>query len=359
MYFFGTYLKKVEILKLIGDITQLGGIKTYKFLDGLGKGIRAVDVKTISGLDFTVLLDRGMDISSLFYKSIPFSWRSAVREASTIYYESSGNNLTKVFTGGLLTTCGLLNIGLPCVDNGEELGLHGRISNIAASNIWSDGIWENDTYKIWIQGKLRETSVFGPKLELSRNITTWMDKPKIIINDVIENIGSNKSPLMILYHINIGYPIVDKYSKLLVGRSIVIPRDKEAKKGIKEYSNFSEPISRYKEQVFFHDIKADAEGYSNIAIANSNFNKREGIGIWLRFNKNNLPHLIQWKQMGEGEYVCGIEPSNSFVRGRKIERANGNLRFINPGEKINYKLEFNILEDNAAIEEFKNKYCKL
>jgi hypothetical protein len=132
---------------------------------------------------------------------------------------------------------------------------------------------------------------------------------------------------------------------------------REAEKGIGEFSKFSEPIHGFKEQVFFHEIKADKEGNSNIAIVNPEFNNGEGIGIWLKFNKKNLPYLVQWKQMGQGEYVCGIEPANSLVRGRKIEREKGTLKFIEPGEKVNYRLEFNILTSNKDIEKFKDKYC--
>ena len=39
------------------------------------------------------------------------------------------------FYAGLLTTCGLLNIGNPCTDDGEELVLHVRISNIPFEKI--------------------------------------------------------------------------------------------------------------------------------------------------------------------------------------------------------------------------------
>jgi len=60
--------------------------------------------------------------------------------------------------------------------------------------------------------------------------------------------------------------------------------------------------------------------------------------------------------MGMGEYVCGIEPCNNLVGGRKVEREKGTLKFIEPGERINYRLEFNILKSSKDIEEFKSKF---
>lgn len=88
------------------------------------------------------------------------------------------------------------------------------------------------------------------------------------------------------------------------------------------------------------------------------FNNGKGIGIWLKFNKENLQYLIQCKQICGGEYFCEIGPANSLIRGRKIEREKGTLRFIKPGEKVSNRLEFNILTSNLDIERFRNKYCK-
>jgi hypothetical protein len=358
MKIFGTGASKKEILEKIGDISQLGGIKYYEFIDGVSRGVRAIDLKSPCGLDMTILPDRGMDISNLSYKSIPISWKSATRETSPVYYESRGIEWLRTFYGGLVTTCGLTTMGPPSIDNGEELGLHGRIANTSAENVIADGKWENDTYIMCAQGKVREARVFGDKLQLERKITTWMDTPRVVLEDTVENIGHNRSPLMILYHVNIGYPVVDNGAELLEAKAKVIPRDGEAKKGFDDYNKFSEPIKGFKEQCYFHDIEADEDGNSNIAIVNRDFNNGKGIGIWMKFNKDNLPMLTQWKQMGMGEYVCGIEPCNSPVGGRKAERESGNLKFIEPGEKVSFRLEFNILKSNEDIDKFKKNFCE-
>jgi len=343
MKIFGKETSREEIHQKTGDISQLGGIKYYEMIDGVSRGVRGIDIKSPCGLDMTVLPDRGMDISSLSYMSTPIAWRSATRETSNAYYESSNLEWLRTFFGGLVTTCGLTYMGAPDIDEGEELGLHGRISNISAENVLADGKWEGDSYKMWVQGKVREAKVFGDKLELERKITTWMDQPRVILEDVVENIGSQTSPLMVLYHINIGYPVVDEGAILLEPEAKVTARDEEAEKGIENYSRFDEPVKGYTEQVFFHEIGADDEGNGNIAIANEAFS-------------NGSPCLTQWKQMGMGEYVCGIEPGNSYPRGRSIEKKENNIRYIEPGERVNFRLEFNILKSNEDIENFKKTY---
>lgn len=183
MNFFGVEMKRNELLKRIGDISQIGGIRSFEFNDGVSKGVRAVTIKSVCGLDMTVLVDRGLDISHLAYRSIPIGFITKVKETSPMYYESRGTEFLKTFFAGFLTTCGLTNIGFPCEDEGEELGQHGRISNISAESVWASGEWEGDTYKRWVAGKVREAKFYGNYLELSRKISTYMDKPKIFIDD--------------------------------------------------------------------------------------------------------------------------------------------------------------------------------
>jgi len=356
MKIFKKNYSKFELEKKIGDISQLGGIKSYILNDGNSRGIRALDIKTPSGIDMTVLADRGLDISSFFYKSIPLCWKSLTKETSAMYYESRGLEFLRTFYGGFLLTCGLGNIGAPCTDNGEELGEHGRISNIAAENVWFDGEWVGDEYYLWVQGKLRETRVAGDKLKLTRKITLNMSEPVVILEDIVENIGPLISPIMILYHINLGFPVVDKNSKFLSSNTKVRPFGKDSEPGLENLQYHGDPIPEAKNELFVHDIETDENGNVNVAVINPEFNDGEGIGVWLKYNKNNLPYFFQWKSYQFGEYVEGIIPANSLIRGRDVERKEGNLKFIEPGEKINYRLEFRILESNKEIDIYRKAF---
>jgi hypothetical protein len=250
----------------------------------------------------------------------------------------------------------LTNIGFPSEDGGEEFGQHGRISNISAENVWNSGEWEGDSYKMWVMGKVRQAKFYGDYFELSRKITVYMDSPKVFIEDSIENIGYRESPMMILYHINFGYPLLDRNSQLLESASKILPWNEESARNMETCCSFSDPVKDFKDQVFFHDIEADEEGNCNIAFINPEFNSRQGLGIWLKYNKDSLPYLIQWKYLAEGEYVCGLEPANSFIRGRKIEREEGNVKIMKPGEKVQNKIEVTILESKNDIERFKSCY---
>lgn len=352
MYLYKKNFSKDEIREKIGDIYQIGGIKRYEYIDGVSKGVRAIDIKNGNGFNLTILLDRGMDISNLEFKGIPLCWKSSTFEASPVYYESKGLEWLRTFFGGILTTCGLTYAGHPCIDNGEELGLHGRIANIPAYNVNTEEYWVKDDYFMEVTGFVRESSVFGNKLELKRKILIKMGEDKLLLEDIVKNIGFEESPHMIIYHINIGFPILDKNSRLIEPSAIVIPFDENAKKGFSDYSTFSEPIRGYKENVFLHDIKADKSGFVNAALINEEF-EFEGIGVYIKYNKDNLPFLNQWKMVGQGEYVVGLEPTNCNVYGRAIERSEGRLKFLKPGEEVKYSIEIGLLRSKNEISEYK------
>ncbi|NSW89149.1 MAG: aldose 1-epimerase family protein [Firmicutes bacterium] len=340
-------LDRREILKYIGDTSQLFGVKNYRFTGGKADGVTAVDVKNGTGLEFTVLPDRGLDISYLTYKGVNLSYISKTGIVAPQYYNEEKLEFLRSFFGGLLTTCGLRYAGAPCKDAGEELGLHGRISNTPAEEVYSGTEWIEGTVVMKVGGKVREARVFAENIVLHREISTYYGENKIYVNDTVENYGFREEPLMLIYHFNLGYPLLSSKSYLLAPSINVVPRDEEAAKGIDSYNKFQLPTPGYNEQVFYHDLKADEKGRTFAALINPI--QQLGVAIW--FNKNQLYNMTQWKQMGEGEYVLGIEPCNCHVEGRAKARKDGVLQFIKPGEIRHFDLEIEIVEGMERIQE--------
>lgn len=356
---FGINYDKSELYRRIGDISQVGGVKYYELRDGNEKGVEALDFRTGSGLRFTVLPGRGMDISYAEYKGIPLCWRSPTGDVASWFYEPEGIGWLRGFYGGLLVTCGLTNAGAPSEDEGVALGLHGRASNIPARNVAFGERWEGDICILQARGIIKETVVFGENVSLERLIETKLGESKLYINDKIENHGFSKTPHMILYHINIGFPIVDRDSMLIAPVSDVKPRDEEAEKGAEEYNRFSDPIPGFKEKVYYLDMKEDKDGYVYAAIVNRKFMHGKGIGIYVKYKKTQLDYFIEWKMMGEGIYVVGMEPANCKVEGRAKMREEGTLKFLDPGEVRNYELEIGVLESSSEIDSLEKIISKI
>ena len=100
---------------------------------------------------------------------------------------------------------------------------------------------------------------------------------------------------------------------------------------------FSAPIDNCDETVYFHDIPAK-DGYRTVIAENPDLR----IGVAMRYSADTLPILAEWKCMRSGEYVLGLEPTNTHIMGRKGERENGTIKTIGAFEtlKTEVRIEF-------------------
>ncbi|HSV32074.1 MAG TPA: aldose 1-epimerase family protein [Atribacteraceae bacterium] len=357
----GKVLTREEILRRVGDISQLGGVRSFEYNDGPEKGVRAVEVNSGGGLSYTVLVDRGMDLASTFYKGVSLSWRSATGNLAPSFFEPAKLGWLRGFHGGLMNTCGLSYAGAPGIDKStllfldeEEFGLHGRASYIPASNVYADGLWQGDDYLITVSGKVKEAVVFGDKLVLFRKIFTRLGEKSILIEDEVINEGWQDTPCMLLYHINVGYPILDEGSEYLVPVEKTVARDAQAADGEAEWNRFHAPQKEYFEKVYLHTPRTLADGNGAALLLNQTME----LGFYAKFNTDALPYLTQWKMLGEGEYVLGIEPGNCFPLGRKAERGAGRLVVLKPGQSWKVRLELGVVDGTAEIAQFR-KYMGL
>jgi hypothetical protein len=354
-HIFGKDYTRQELLQRVGSISQIAGARQIELRNGNEAGVRAVEFYTGSGFNFTVLADRGLDISESSFCGQSLSWQSSVGDIAPQFYVSRGLGWLRSFPGGLVTTCGLANAGAPSVDQGEELPLHGQYSNIPAKNVCVDAEWQGDDYVMWVTGKVQETRVFGENIVNSRKIWTKLGEKRFWIRDVVENIGFASSPFMILYHINGGFPAIDENSEMISPSLSVRPRDPDAEVEKELYWQMKGPTPAFKERCYYHEAAADADGYVTSALVNRAANGGQGFGFYVRFAQENLPRLCEWKMNGQGTYVCGMEPANCLVEGRLKERERGDLKFIEPGQRLEYDLEIGVISSQDEIKAIEEK----
>ncbi len=334
----------------IGNMDQVAGVRIVLLDEGNERPARAALFHTGSGLEFTVLLDRCMDIPSARYQGKAMGWRSTVGDVAPAYYEAAGIRWLRSYFGGLLSTCGLGNVGAPdpeSVFNGQ--GLHGRIGNTPAKNLKVTQEWRDGDYILSVSGVMRETVLFGENLTLTRTVYTKMGEKRFWIQDVIANEGFREAPLMLLYHCNIGWPALDEGSVILAPSRFVAPRDDEARNGVKCWNRIDPPTRGYAEKVYYHDMQPERDGSVTTAIVNNRFNSGDGFGVYVRYNKRELPRFVQWKMMGEQDYVVGLEPCNCGVEGRQADESRGLLHRLAPGEKRTFNLEFGAINTREEL----------
>jgi hypothetical protein len=333
-------MDKSEALKYIGNLSQLGDCRHYTLTEGRARGMRATDIRTGSGLQFTILPDRGMDISLASFKGINLIYLTCNGETHPSYFEPEGVGWLRTFAAGLLTTCGLTYLGPPCEDNGEQLGLHGRFSAIPARQFSDLSGWDGDDYHYKLKGIIEEGYLFGKKLRMEREISSVCGQNVIRIKDSVTNFGNGPSPYTILYHMNFGYPLLSEDAELMINPAQTLPRDKDAVSGLNELRKFIKPQLAFSEQVFFHTMKGNIEGEATITLNN----RKAGIGVGIKFNVHQLPYVNHWKMMANGEYVLGIEPSNVLCKSRNILREENSLPFLQPGESTTNNIEIAVHE---------------
>lgn len=325
---YGREWTRAELIQYVGHMDQIAGIRAQESVDGTAKDSRAFQVYTGSGLSFRVLADRALDISACQYRGKAVAWASAVGEVHPAYYETEGLGWLRSFPGGLMTTCGLDHFGAPIGD----YGIHGRISNLPAKQASYRTYWQDDEYMLEITGQVRQARLFGENLVLKRRIWTQLGSSTIWVEDSVTNEGFEPVPHMILYHCNLGFPLINSDTVLHIDAEQTIARDADAEVGLHEWMHFQAPTPGYSEQVFRHAPRADEAGWVTVRVQNPM------LKLQLRYDSTTLPHLFQWKMMGQGAYVLGIEPANSA----DIEGKRQDVPMLEAGESRTYSLEFTI-----------------
>lgn len=324
----------------IGHDSQLYGIEEHRLIGGKGDGMRLYIINNGKGLELTICPDRAGDITRLRFQGINMSYLSPCGYVAPAYYESTGNNWLKSFTAGFLTTCGLQAVGSVCEDEGENLPLHGSIANLPCEQSY----WTDEEGVLVVHTVVKDEVIFGRKLRMERNIRVSTLENVFEVCDVVENTGDRVEPLEILYHMNMGYPLLDEDSIVTIPSVDVQPRDNCAAIGIADWMNMEKPTIGYQEKCYYHRF-SDREGQASIC------QPKLGISLTISFDAEELDGFVEWKMMGVRDYVLGLECGNCYPDGRDVMRKTGMLKFLQPGEKKKYQVKVRINRESVDSQE--------
>ena len=341
---FGRAYSALELGRRIGRAEQLGGIREFTLSDGRALGVRAFDVSSGAGLRFTSVADRALDVCSVEFRGIPLVWLGPGGVAAPQYYQPSNGDFARNFFGGLFTTCGLGNFGPAGVDVYGEFGMHGRINHLPAEHVAARTVWDEDSCTFEISGTISEAQMFGENLMLQRTLRIELGTNKLLLHDIVSNNGGTTRPHMLLYHCNMGFPLLDTGSILEVSHRSLRPRDEDAQRGMKRWNRGGEPDPLFAEQVFIHEPLACADGFARTMMINRSLDEGRGMALAIRYDPTQLPALFTWRMLGVNTYVMGIEPANCPTIEGRIEAAKrGTLPMLEPGERRSYDVTFEVL----------------
>ena len=183
---------------------------------------------------------------------------------------------------------------------------------------------------------IRDARIFSYQLILEREYIIPLDENAVYLTDTIKNIGSMEAPLEVLYHCNMGYPLLDENAELSIPAVKVEARNDHAQSGIDTCLVCEKPQNGYEEMCYYHTM----EGKTEVSIFNNKIKK----GLTMSYDTKELPCFTQWKMMGEYDYVMGLEPGNCYPDGRDVMREKGILEFLRGGEEKVHHIKFDFIE---------------
>ena len=341
-----------DILRKVGNLRQLCGVRRMTIGEGKADGQRVYQVYNAQGLEMTLVESRCLDIYDFRYKGVNIPFMSKPGLVGAAHADLHGMNFLRSIGAGMMYTCGLSNAGAPFSDNNGDHIFHGRLRFIPAENPSSFEKWENGTCIIGVQGEMRDAALFKDNLVLKRTVTTTLYGKSVTVKDTVENQGFEPQDLMLMYHLNTGYPLLDEGAEVFIPTAEIIPMNVAAKAGIESWSEITVPIDGYEENVFIHKLKHDEDNRVWAGL----YNEHLQLGISISFDAGMLENMLQWKSMKSGDYVMGLQPANCYANGKGYEIENGSLKKIKPFEKKEFELHIGILDGKPDKEEFLDKF---
>ena len=354
-----TYTRR-EIAERSGMLSQFAGVRLMELSDGVERGIRMLEFRTGSGLRFTALVDRALDIADCEFKGQAIGWNSPAgfRHPGLHEYEGEGGLAWARSFSGLLVTCGLdhiLFMNTVPADNyvyspkpTVSHSLHGRVGTIPAKLTGYGEEWRGDECLLWAEGVVQQSAVFGEDLHLIRRIEADVGGNDIRISDRVVNHGFYRTPHMYCYHINVGHPVLDEGSRYLAPIRDVVwaahAGDDYRRQGV-GYRTLPAPQLDFHEQVWQHELGAGEDGKQFVALVND----RVGLGFEVETRKDQFPCLYEWQNLQAGQYALGIEPATNHVLGNNAARERGEMIWLQHGEEKRYDSVFRVLDGAGDI----------
>lgn len=330
----------VQLLKQLGNIDQIAGIREAQLLRGRGEQIHVAEFYNAAGLRFTVVPDRCMDLFDCSYKGVNLSFQSKNGLTSPQAYSAADGEFAEQWPGGMLVTCGLGNVGGHSSEGGV-FPTHGRISHVPAKNFGTRTFWEGDDYVLRACGEVHQTKMYSRHLSIQRTIETGLHSKSIKLHDVLTNFEAEDEPYMLLYHFNFGYPLLQADSCVEVSKADVSPMTDIST----DSHHMMAPVDGRGEELYFRtNLGSRACGVL--------YNERLELGAYVAFDTENLPNMVQWKMMKSHDYVLALEPCNTYGINRKQAMDAGKIAVLPAYSSVENHLELGVLDGLTEIREF-------
>jgi len=338
-----------------GELSVRHGV----FRGGVSEGVEIVRLANET-MHVDVLPTRGMSIWRMQSHSVRYQWQSPVvgpvHPNRVDVSEPSGLGWLSGFDE-LVVRCGLESNGAPEHDEQGKLihPLHGTIANTPADSLSVE--FDEASGRVEIVGETIESRLFFKRFRLKSRIRIHADRNDVELLDDVTNELSTRQSCQLLYHINIGAPVLGEGSKIQIALEELAPRDAHAAEEIDRWNEIDGPQSGYQERVYFGRPVADETGMSHALLQNKDASQ----GLDVRFRTSTLPWFILWKNTSDlsDGYVTGLEPATNFPNPHSFEREHDRVVWLDGGETESFRVTLTPLSDSAAVGRVQDRIRKV
>ena len=290
----------------ISNGAQVAYVRRYVLTDGKESGVRVVELN--NGVIRLMLNEsKALDIMQLWHEGSNISFVT-----KNGFSTDCGNFLSR-FEGGMIYTCGLDSVG-----GREGFELHGSLHNHSAKIVRAERDADGN---ITVVGVVEVTALFGAKLILTRTVRLAAGSYTVELDDELYNGAFTAQDYCLLYHINVGYPMLDNGAKVIADVESYTPRTAWAKQNEATMYAMNDAVPNQEEACYFLKLSKP-----EIALVNEKIGKK----FTVSYSGDTLTHFVEWKSMASGDYALGLEPCTTELDDRFAYKT------IEVGEKIKF-----------------------
>ncbi|MEO1524282.1 MAG: aldose 1-epimerase family protein [Planctomycetota bacterium] len=333
--------------------TRSGAMRTRhgRFLGGRADGVEIVRIET-GAAAINVLPTRGMSIWNIDCGPTRYGWESPVdgpvHPSIVPTFDPSGLGWLEGFDE-LLVRCGLESNGAPEHDESGRLvyPLHGRVGNLPADGLEIE--FDEASERLELIGDVRESRLFFSNFQMRSRIRVHAGSTRVEILDDVVNLQSRPASMQLLYHINVGSPILEAGAKLVAPIEELAPKDSLSASEIKTWNEYGEPQRGYSERVYFAKLRSDESNLATSVLHNADSSQ----GIAVTQQTKSLPRFIIWKNTADTAdgYVTGLEPATNFPNTRSYEASQDRVVMLEPEQTASFRVTLEPLTEREQVSE--------
>ena len=337
--------------------TRQGMIHTKhgRFIGGAADQVEVIEVDS-GAVRVMILPTRGMSIWQMEANGIRFGWNSPVNgpvhPSQVPVFDPNGIGWLEGFDE-LVVRCGLRSNGAPEHDEQGRLvyPLHGRIGNLAADSLSIE--YDEASGRLEVIGEILESRLFINRLRLRSRIRFQAGSASVDLLDDVTNELSQPTTMQLLYHINVGAPILGEGASLEFPVDTLAPKDTLSADEIDSWNEFLGPQEEYPERVYFATPCSDDQ-HQTAALLRSRCGTH---GMGVTFHTAGLPRFILWKNTASQSdgYVIGMEPATNYPNQRSFEEKHGRVVSLDGGDTASFRVSLHALTEQSSVTQMSDR----